>query len=123
MDLSNILPRDLDKFIEDNLLPDTSFRKEVKQAIEIICDFLKERCFQYKAHPVRVSKVVKVSPPAGPGVGWGGGCPNGRQLPQRKRARDGGLGAGSFWFLHNPTEPQLVKTDSGGKPCQLSVIV
>ncbi|XP_039724125.1 2'-5'-oligoadenylate synthase 1-like isoform X1 [Pteropus medius] len=59
MDLSNTLARDLDRFIENYLLPDTSFRKEVKQAIEIICAFLKERCFLHEAHQVRVSKVVK----------------------------------------------------------------
>lgn len=49
----------LDKFIEDHLLPDTRFRKEVKRAIHIICSFLKERCFQFSSHPVWVSKVVK----------------------------------------------------------------
>lgn len=34
---------------------------QVKEAIDIVCRFLKERCFQGTAHPVRVSKVVKVS--------------------------------------------------------------
>lgn len=53
----------LDKFIEDYLLPDTPFGADVKSAIKVVCDFLKERCFQGAAHPVRVSKVVKVSPP------------------------------------------------------------
>lgn len=53
--------RDLDKFIEDHLLPNTCFRTQVKEAIDIVCGFLKERCFQGTAHPVRVSKVVKVS--------------------------------------------------------------
>ncbi|KAL1768682.1 hypothetical protein HispidOSU_019392 [Sigmodon hispidus] len=57
--LSSTPARDLDKFIEDHLLPNTSFRNEVKAAIHIICAFLKERCFQGAAHPVRVSKVVK----------------------------------------------------------------
>ncbi|XP_059105146.1 2'-5'-oligoadenylate synthase 1A-like isoform X2 [Peromyscus eremicus] len=57
--LSRTPARELDKFIEDNLLPDTRFRTEVKKAINIICDFLKERCFRDAAHPVRVSKVVK----------------------------------------------------------------
>nr|XP_012611800.1 2'-5'-oligoadenylate synthase 1 isoform X3 [Microcebus murinus] len=51
--------KDLDKFIKDNLQPDTSFREQVKRAIHIICSFLKERCFQGASHPVRVSKVVK----------------------------------------------------------------
>lgn len=73
MDLSKIPARDLDKFIENYLLPDTRFREEVRQAINIICAFLKEMCFLQAADPVRVSKVVKVSPPAGPGIGWGGG--------------------------------------------------
>ncbi|XP_042636543.1 2'-5'-oligoadenylate synthase 1 [Orycteropus afer afer] len=51
--------KDLDKFIEDHLLPDTTFRLQVRRAIDIICSFLKERCFRYESHPVRVSKVVK----------------------------------------------------------------
>lgn len=59
MDLSEILARDLDKFIENYLLPDTRFREEVRQAINIICAFLKEMCFLHAADPVRVSKVVK----------------------------------------------------------------
>ncbi|XP_006739668.1 2'-5'-oligoadenylate synthase 1 [Leptonychotes weddellii] len=49
----------LDKFIENRLLPDTHFRKQIKGAVHIISTFLKERCFQGAAHPVRVSKVVK----------------------------------------------------------------
>ncbi|XP_057620738.1 2'-5'-oligoadenylate synthase 1A-like [Chionomys nivalis] len=57
--LSNTPARDLDKFIEDHLLPDTIFRTEVRAAINTICDFLKERCFRGTTHPVRVSKVVK----------------------------------------------------------------
>ncbi|XP_008845718.1 2'-5'-oligoadenylate synthase 1A [Nannospalax galili] len=58
-ELRNTRARDLDKFIEDHLLPDTYFREEVKAAINTVCDFLKERCFLQTAHPVRVSKVVK----------------------------------------------------------------
>ncbi|XP_036027547.1 2'-5'-oligoadenylate synthase 1A-like [Onychomys torridus] len=57
--LSSTPAMELDKFIEDNLLPDTRFRAEVNAAINIICDFLKERCFRGAAHPVRVSRVVK----------------------------------------------------------------
>ncbi|XP_061024871.1 2'-5'-oligoadenylate synthase 1-like isoform X1 [Eubalaena glacialis] len=49
----------LDKFIEDRLLPDKDFRTQVNEAIHIICSFLKERCFQSAPYPVRVSKVVK----------------------------------------------------------------
>ncbi|XP_054094891.2 2'-5'-oligoadenylate synthase 1 isoform X4 [Callithrix jacchus] len=59
MELSNTPARDLDKFVEDNLLPDTHFRIQINKAIDIICGFLKERCFQGSSYPVRVSKVVK----------------------------------------------------------------
>ncbi|KAM6166033.1 2'-5'-oligoadenylate synthase 1 isoform 2-T2 [Erethizon dorsatum] len=59
MDLRNAAAKDLDRFIEDHLLPDTAFRTEVKHAINMICEFLKEECFQRAPHPVRVSKVVK----------------------------------------------------------------
>uniref|UniRef100_A0ABI7XUH5 2'-5'-oligoadenylate synthetase 1 domain-containing protein n=1 Tax=Felis catus TaxID=9685 RepID=A0ABI7XUH5_FELCA len=57
--LKDIPAGNLDKFIEDYLLPDTRFRRQVRQAIHIISTFLKERCFQDAPHPVRVSKVVK----------------------------------------------------------------
>ncbi|GAB1290111.1 2'-5'-oligoadenylate synthase 1A [Apodemus speciosus] len=57
--LSSISASELDKFIEDYLRPDTTFGADVKLAIKVVCDFLKERCFQGAAHPVRVSKVVK----------------------------------------------------------------
>ncbi|XP_040587306.1 2'-5'-oligoadenylate synthase 1A-like [Mesocricetus auratus] len=57
--LSSTPAWELDKFIEDHLLPDTTFRKDVKAVINIMCTFLKERCFQGADHPVRVSKVVK----------------------------------------------------------------
>ncbi|XP_031193554.1 2'-5'-oligoadenylate synthase 1A-like isoform X4 [Mastomys coucha] len=46
----------LDKFIEDYLFPDTPFGAHVKSAISVLSDFLKERCFQGAAYPVRVSK-------------------------------------------------------------------
>ncbi|XP_016079105.1 PREDICTED: 2'-5'-oligoadenylate synthase 1-like [Miniopterus natalensis] len=59
MELSQVQARDLDKFIEDHLLPDTPFRRQVRRAIHDICSFLKEECFQGAPHPVRVSKVVK----------------------------------------------------------------
>nr|XP_035113600.1 2'-5'-oligoadenylate synthase 1 isoform X2 [Callithrix jacchus] len=59
MELSNTPARDLDKFVEDNLLPDTHFRIQINKAIDIICGFLKERCFRGSSDPVRVSKVVK----------------------------------------------------------------
>ncbi|XP_021488875.1 2'-5'-oligoadenylate synthase 1A isoform X1 [Meriones unguiculatus] len=57
--LSRIPASDLDKFIEDHLCPDPGFRANVRAAIDIVCAFLKERCFQGAAHPMRVSKVVK----------------------------------------------------------------
>ncbi|XP_049644867.1 2'-5'-oligoadenylate synthase 1 [Suncus etruscus] len=59
MELKSTQARDLDTFIENLLLPDAQFRKQVKQAIHIISTFLKERCFQNSLEPVRVSKVVK----------------------------------------------------------------
>lgn len=59
--LRNTQANQWDKFIEDHLLPNTCFRTQVKEAIDIVCSFLKERCFQGTADPVRVSKVVKVS--------------------------------------------------------------
>ena len=73
-ELKDTPAKDLDRFIENYLLPDTQFRRQVKEAIHIISTFLKERCFQGAAHPVRVSKVVKVSPslPGGGGGGWMG---------------------------------------------------
>nr|XP_044988438.1 2'-5'-oligoadenylate synthase 1A isoform X2 [Jaculus jaculus] len=51
--------RDLDKFIEEHLLPDTDFSRRVRAAVGTLCAFLKERCFRNASHPVRVSKVVK----------------------------------------------------------------
>ncbi|XP_004281501.2 2'-5'-oligoadenylate synthase 1 isoform X2 [Orcinus orca] len=63
MELSDTPARNLDKFIEDHLLPDEDFYTQVNEAIHIICSFLKERCFLHSfrgaSHPVRVSKVVK----------------------------------------------------------------
>ncbi|XP_008593047.1 PREDICTED: 2'-5'-oligoadenylate synthase 1 [Galeopterus variegatus] len=59
MELRNTPAEDLDKFIEDNLLPNRDFCMKVKYAINTICGFLKERCFQNNSQPVRVSKVVK----------------------------------------------------------------
>ncbi|KAL6035450.1 hypothetical protein STEG23_005652 [Scotinomys teguina] len=57
--LSNIPAWELDKFIKEHLQPDKTFSHDVKAVINIMCDFLKERCFRDAAHPVRVSKVVK----------------------------------------------------------------
>ncbi|XP_072462602.1 2'-5'-oligoadenylate synthase 3 [Notamacropus eugenii] len=57
--LWNTQPRALDRYIEVNLLPDTTFRTEVRSAIDTISSFLKERCFQDTWKSVRVTKVVK----------------------------------------------------------------
>nr|QWT94742.1 2'-5'-oligoadenylate synthetase 1 [Bos indicus] len=57
VELSDTPAESLDKFIEDHLLSNEEFRTQVKQAIDIICTFLKERCFRCAPH--RVSKVVK----------------------------------------------------------------
>lgn len=81
MELCNIPAKSLDKFIEEHLLPDTPFRLQVRQAINMICSFLKEKCFQSASHPVRVSKVVKVSQPAC----LGRGRLNGQGFAQRTR--------------------------------------
>uniref|UniRef100_A0A8C0XAD2 Polymerase nucleotidyl transferase domain-containing protein n=1 Tax=Castor canadensis TaxID=51338 RepID=A0A8C0XAD2_CASCN len=59
MELRKTRATELDKFIEDHLLPDTELHKQVKATIQIICKFLKERCFQGATHPVWVSEVVK----------------------------------------------------------------
>uniref|UniRef100_A0AC11ERY5 Uncharacterized protein n=1 Tax=Ovis aries TaxID=9940 RepID=A0AC11ERY5_SHEEP len=59
MELRNTLAKSLDKFIEDHLLSNAEFRRQVRQAIDTICTFLKERCFLCAPRPVRVSKVVK----------------------------------------------------------------
>lgn len=58
MSLETTPATDLDSFIERHLLPDTAFRTQVKGAIDIICTFLKEKCFEGQDQ-VWVSKVVK----------------------------------------------------------------
>ncbi|CAK6432918.1 unnamed protein product [Pipistrellus nathusii] len=59
MELRRTSAMNLDKFIKDHLEPNRSFRMRVRKAVNEICSFLKERCFQDASHPVRVSKVVK----------------------------------------------------------------
>ncbi|XP_005403265.1 PREDICTED: 2'-5'-oligoadenylate synthase 1-like [Chinchilla lanigera] len=60
MDLRNTLAENLNKFIKDHLLLDYNFHEDVKNAIEQISEFLKERClFPGAPIPVRVSKVVR----------------------------------------------------------------
>nr|XP_034377745.1 LOW QUALITY PROTEIN: inactive 2'-5' oligoadenylate synthetase 1C-like [Arvicanthis niloticus] len=58
MDLSSTPAWEKDKYIEDHLLPDTTFLTGVRADIDFISAFLKERCFQRAPHPVRVSRVV-----------------------------------------------------------------
>ncbi|XP_021017579.1 inactive 2'-5' oligoadenylate synthetase 1C-like isoform X1 [Mus caroli] len=48
----------LDKFIEGHLLGDITFLTELRTDVNSISAFLKERCFQGAAHPVRISRVV-----------------------------------------------------------------
>lgn len=61
--LSNTQASGLDGFIDYYLQPNTSFHNDVRTVINTTCAFLKERCFQDTDYSVRVSKVVKVSPP------------------------------------------------------------
>lgn len=62
----------LDKFIEGHLLGDITFLTELRTDVNSISAFLKERCFQGAAHPMRVSRVVMVSPISLGSSGWGG---------------------------------------------------
>ena len=109
MGLSDTPAKSLDKFIEDHLLPNEEFGTQVKEAIDIICTFLKERCFRYAPHRVRVSKVVKVSPEL---PGWGEGGLVCKCLHRdSQRARGWGLW-GWFWFIHARTITTSVKIAS-----------
>ncbi|XP_036352353.2 2'-5'-oligoadenylate synthase 3 isoform X1 [Ochotona princeps] len=49
--------RDLDRFISDFLQPDRQFLAQVNKAVDVICSFLRENCFQNS--PTKVLKVVK----------------------------------------------------------------
>lgn len=49
----------LDKFIKDFLQPDKVFLNQIKRAVDIICSFLKETCFQNS--DIKVLKIIKVS--------------------------------------------------------------
>ncbi|XP_045701776.1 2'-5'-oligoadenylate synthase 3 [Phyllostomus hastatus] len=49
--------RDLDRFISDFLQPDRQFLGQVHKAVDTICSFLRENCFQNR--PIKVLKVVK----------------------------------------------------------------
>jgi hypothetical protein len=51
---------DLDKFIAELLQPNRQFLAQVNKAVNTICSFLRENCF--RGSPIKVLKVVKVSP-------------------------------------------------------------
>ena len=70
--LCSIQARELDEFICDYLFPDTTFLTELRADIDSISAFLKERCFQGATHPMRVARVVMVSPISLSSSGWGG---------------------------------------------------
>ncbi|XP_043845949.1 2'-5'-oligoadenylate synthase 3-like [Dromiciops gliroides] len=59
MSLRETRAKELDKYIEEHLLPDTTFKREVRSAIDTISSFLKNRCFRDTGKSVRVTKVVK----------------------------------------------------------------
>ena len=61
--LRSIPASKLDKCIEDHL-PDTSFRADLREIIDDLCEVLKDRSFRTSSRPPRASKVVKVSPPS-----------------------------------------------------------
>ncbi|XP_015284841.1 PREDICTED: 2'-5'-oligoadenylate synthase 1-like [Gekko japonicus] len=60
MELYATETRELDKFISGNLQPNEDFLGQVRRAINIICEFLRENCFKDAAPPrPRVLKVIK----------------------------------------------------------------
>lgn len=63
---------DLDRFISKFLQPNGQFLDQVKKAVDAICSFLRENCFRNS--PIKVLKVVKVSPQRAVGkegpAGW-----------------------------------------------------
>lgn len=73
-DLSRIPSRELDRFIQDHLKPNTLFQKQASRAIDAILGCLREKCVH------KVSRVSKVSPPGGDRDGTlMGGPPWGRE--------------------------------------------
>ncbi|XP_054851831.1 2'-5'-oligoadenylate synthase 3 [Eublepharis macularius] len=60
MELYTTEARKLDIFISENLQPNEEFLGHVRQAVDILCQFLRENCFKDAAAPrPRVLKVVK----------------------------------------------------------------
>ena len=60
--LSSTWASELDRFIDYYLQTNISFRNDVRTVINTMCAFLKKRGFQDTDYPVRISKVVGVSP-------------------------------------------------------------
>lgn len=56
--LNTVPANRLDSWIMEVLQPSEGFRKQVKETVKQICDFLKENCFENNIH---VLKTVKVS--------------------------------------------------------------
>ncbi|XP_043925682.1 2'-5'-oligoadenylate synthase 3-like [Protopterus annectens] len=59
MDLYSTSPKNIDTFIHDYLLPDSSFTNYVGQVIDTICNFLKENCFKNSQSKIKVQKIIK----------------------------------------------------------------
>ncbi|KAM9100255.1 2'-5'-oligoadenylate synthase 3 isoform 1-T1 [Sarcophilus harrisii] len=59
MGLAGTPARDLDKFVQEDLLPHRDFLDQLSQAVNTICKVLREKCFQNSASRVRVTKVLK----------------------------------------------------------------
>lgn len=59
MSLWDTRSRELDRYIENHLLPDTTFRTELRSAVDTISSFLKNNCFRGTWKSVQVTKAVK----------------------------------------------------------------
>ncbi|XP_043924240.1 2'-5'-oligoadenylate synthase 1A-like isoform X2 [Protopterus annectens] len=59
MELYNTSPKQLDTFIMEYLQPNEAFLSQVKHAINLICNFLKENCFKNSDSKIKVLKIVK----------------------------------------------------------------
>ncbi|NWY06162.1 OAS3 synthase, partial [Nothoprocta ornata] len=60
MELYNTPSRQLDKFIQEELQPDSAFLEQLSRAVHTICEFLRETCFAGTPPPQpRVLKIIK----------------------------------------------------------------
>lgn len=84
----------LDKFIFDFLQPNKVFLEQIKEAVNFICSFLKEKCFRNSG--TKVLKIIKVS--AGPSP-----------VPVLGYQEDKGEGKLHFTFPVLPREDPLPK--------------